>query len=71
MHATRYNHESSDPNMTVLVEVKEQWGEKRLYPRNSTAELVAVLLRKKTIGTDDLTAIRNLGFIVKSVAPAI
>ena len=71
MHDTRYNHESSDPNMTVLVEVKEQWGEKRLYPRNSTAELVAVLLRKKTIGTDDLTAIRNLGFIVKSVAPAI
>ena len=71
MHDTRYNHESSDPNMTVLVEVKEQWGEKRLYPRNRTAELVAVLLRKKTIGTDDLTAIRNLGFIVKSVAPAI
>ena len=71
MHDTRYNHESSDPNMTVLVEVKEQWGEKRLYPRNNTAKLVAVLLRKKTIGTDDLTAIRNLGFIVKSVAPAI
>ena len=60
-----------NPNDVVLVEVKEQWGEKRLYPRNNTAELFAVLLRKKTIGTDDLTAIRNLGFIVKSVAPSI
>ena len=61
----------ADTNMTVLVEVKEQWGEKRLYPRNNTAELFAVLLQKKTIGTDDLTAIRNLGYTVKSVAPSI
>ena len=60
-----------NPNDVVLVEVKEQWGEKRLYPRNNTAELFATLLRKKTIGTDDLTAIRNLGFLVKSVAPTI
>ena len=60
-----------NPNDVVLVEVKEQWGEKRLYPRNNTAELFATLLRKKTIGTDDLTAIRNLGFLVKSVAPSI
>ena len=61
----------SDINMTALVEVKEQWGEKRLYPRNNPAELIAVLLRKKTIGTDDLTANRKLGYTVKSVAPEI
>ena len=61
----------TDPNMTVLVEVKEQWGEKRLYPRNNTAKFFAQLLHKKTIGTDDLTAIRNLGYTVKSVAPSI
>ena len=61
----------ADLQMVVLVEVRIEWGEKRLYPHNNTAKLFTKLLGKKTIGVHDLAAIRDLGYTVTPVATSI
>lgn len=56
---------------TLLITVKNVYGNELIYPANETAEKFAQLLKKKTFDTSDLKKIQDLGFTIAVKTPEL
>ena len=57
-------------NRTLLIEVKNVYGNDLIYPRNEAAQIIAKIAGKKTLSNVDLLDAERLGFTVEHVAPS-
>jgi hypothetical protein len=58
-------------NKTLIVEIKNVYGNEAIYPANDTAQIFADLIGTKTLGRMKLALIQGLGFTVEVKAPAL
>lgn len=54
--------------MEVIVQIKNVYGNERIYPMNDKAKLFSALVNKVTLSRADIERIKALGFIVKVTA---
>jgi len=50
-------------NNTAIVEIREVYGNKTIYPVNDTAQYLARLAGTKTLTTGTVAIAKNMGFI--------
>jgi hypothetical protein len=50
-------------NNTAIVEIREVYGNKTIYPVNDTAQYLARIARTKTLTEPTIRHAKNLGFI--------
>ena len=56
----------------VVVEPRDVYGTRRIYPANGPAHLLAQLAGTKTLSPNDLYVIRQLGFeIIETFTPSV
>jgi hypothetical protein len=68
--STNKGADIKDSNV-VLVEVKEVFGTKRIYPVSHNGILLLELTGKKSFSSVDISIIRSLGFTVEVVPSTI
>lgn len=56
-------------NREVLVRVKAQYGQDRIFPANPTAVLFSRLIDQKTFTQRDLQLIEQLGYTIRQAEP--
>ena len=57
--------------MNITVEVKNVYGQNRIYPICSKAELFTRLTNTKTLSTWDINKIKELGYTVNVKTPTL
>ena len=51
--------------MELLVEIKNVYGNERIYPLNETAVYFSQLAKTQTLSKSDICKIKSLGFTIK------
>ena len=62
----KHHFDGTPVNMIVKYEVRNVYGNERLYPANDVARRFALLLNKQTLSRFHLQTIRELGFTVQA-----
>lgn len=53
--------------MILELQVKQVYGQDRIYPMNETARKVTDLLKRKTLTKDEIDILKAIGFTLKWV----
>jgi hypothetical protein len=54
-------------NMVLKIEIKNVYGNERIYPRNGIAETFAQIANTRTLSREILSKVQTLGFTVEVV----
>ena len=51
--------------MNIIVQIRNVYGNELIYPVCATAQLLAKLAGRKTLGTVDIKTIEELGYVIR------